>query len=62
LTGDPEVNHFQSYSAYQREREAHHATYDRLLRANTLLRLALANGGTIKDAEAVHAFLRECGR
>lgn len=52
---------FDAYGAYQREREAHQQTYDRLLRSNMLLRMACDRGKVI-DPEAVREFLRECGK
>jgi hypothetical protein len=53
---------FDSYSAYQREREHSRRMEALLARSNTLLRMACVNGGKVQDVEAVRAFLAECAR
>jgi hypothetical protein len=51
---------FDSFAAYQREREHSRRMEALLTRSNTLLRMACINGGKVQDVEAVRAFLREC--
>jgi hypothetical protein len=58
----PAIKPFNPMAAYNAEAEAHRQTYARLLRANTLLRMACVNGGKVQDVEAVRAFLAECAR